>query len=326
MALLTESTFKAPWWLKSSHLQTIWPSLNRPRLKLDISLERINLRDGDFIDLAWHGSEGPLVMIVHGLEGSLESHYATTMLNALNQAGFSTLFMHLRGCSGEPNRLPRSYHSGATEDLLEILEHLHATDRRPDAVVGFSLGGNLLLKYLGESGKNSHLRAAVAVSVPFNLAHAAQRLEQGFSRLYGRYLLRKLLRSHRIKCRNRSLSSPVDLSSIDTIYEFDDKITSVLNGFANADDYYSRCSSRPFLKNISTPTLILHAIDDPFMLPEDAPTLEELGPGITLELSHQGGHVGFVQGSLPWRPEYWLDQRIPAYLKNRLLDDESDSR
>jgi predicted alpha/beta-fold hydrolase len=257
-------------------------------------------------------------MLIHGLEGSHDSHYVTPTLKRLHQAGFSTLFMHLRGCSTEPNRLVRSYHSGASEDLHEILQRLQARQQFPDAIVGFSLGGNLLLKYLSELGSNSCLRTAIAVSVPFNLAHAAARLEQGLSKIYGRYLLDKLKKSYRNKYQKRAFTETVDLSTIQTIYQFDDKITSQVNGFNDADDYYRKCSSGTKLKNILTPTLIIHAEDDPFMYPSNTPTLDQLGPGVRLELCKQGGHVGFIQGNWPFKAEYWLDSRITEYLKDQL--------
>ncbi|MCG8055203.1 MAG: hydrolase [Candidatus Thiodiazotropha endolucinida] len=316
MASVTHTPFKPAWWLKSPHLQTIWPSLFRSRVKLDFRLERIDLRDGDFIDLSWHqGSSGPLVMLIHGLEGSISSHYVTPTLQALHRAGFSTLFMHLRGCSDEPNRLRRSYHSGASEDLKEILELLECRNQIPQAVVGFSLGGNLLLKYLSETGHRSRIGAAVAVSVPFNLSQAATRLEQGLSRIYGRYLLDKLKKSYTEKCQTRGFEEDINLSAIRTIYQFDDNITSRVNGFDDADDYYSKCSSGTKLKEITTPTLIIHALDDPFMYPANVPELDQLGPGVDLELCMNGGHVGFIQGNLPFRAEYWLDKRISHYLK-----------
>ncbi|MBW9256770.1 MAG: hydrolase [Candidatus Thiodiazotropha sp. (ex. Lucinisca nassula)] len=316
MASVNQTPFKPAWWLKSPHLQTIWPSLFRSRVKLNFRAERIDLRDGDFIDLSWHqGSSGPLVMLIHGLEGSISSHYVTPTLQALHQAGFSTLFMHLRGCSDEPNRLQRSYHSGASEDLNEILELLESRNQIPQAVVGFSLGGNLLLKYLSETGHRSRIGAAVAVSVPFNLSQAATRLEQGLSRIYGRYLLDKLKKSYIEKCQIRGFEKTIDLSAIQTIYQFDDKITSRLNGFNDADDYYSKCSSGTKLKEITIPTLIIHALDDPFMFPTNVPGLDQLGPGVDLELCMNGGHVGFIQGNLPFRAEYWLDKRISQYLK-----------
>jgi predicted alpha/beta-fold hydrolase len=203
--------------------------------------------------------------------------------------------MYLCGCSGEPNRLLRSYHSGASEDLNEILELLRSRKQVPDAVVGFSLGGNLLLKYLSEKGNKSVLAAVVAVSIPFNLAHAATRLEQGLSKIYGHYLLGKLKKSYRKKCQLRDLNETIDLSAIRTIYQFNDKITSQANGFKNADDYYSKCSSGTKLKTIHTPTLIIHAVDDPFIYPANTPTLDQLGPSVDLERSMGGGHVGFVE-------------------------------
>jgi predicted alpha/beta-fold hydrolase len=320
---LTNSPFKPAWWLKSPHLQTIWPSLFRPRIKLDIEVERIELNDGDFIDLSWHQAcRGPLVMLIHGLEGTHDSHYVSPILQRLHQAGFSTLFMHLRGCGAEPNRLLRSYHSGASEDLHEILQILQARKQFPDAIIGISLGGNLLLKYLSERGSNSSLRAAIAVSVPFNLAHAAARLEQGFSKIYGRYLLDKLKKSYQNKYQKRAFTEAVDLSTIRTIYQFDDKITSKVNGFKDAEDYYRKCSSGTKLKNIHTPTLIIHAEDDPFMYPANIPTHDQLGPGVHLELCKHGGHVGFIQGNLPFRAEYWLDRRITEYLKQQLKPEQ----
>ncbi len=321
MAQLIQSEFKAPWWLLSPHLQTIWPTLFRNSPQLDLRRERIELHDGDFIDLAWHDTQGPLVLLLHGLEGSLDSHYATTLIVALSKAGFRPLFMHLRGCGGEPNRLLCSYHSGATQDLIEVLEVLSARGHAPQAAIGISLGGNLLLKYLGETGTHSQFAAAVAVSVPFDLESASMRLEQGVSRIYGRYLLRKLLNSYAKKCHALHICGVEGYPSIRSIYEFDDRITSIQNGFADAKDYYSRCSCAQFLKQITTPTLILHAQDDPFMQPEDVPGLQDLGPGVSLELSDQGGHVGFVQGRFPWRPIYWLDFRIPAFLKHALAQD-----
>ena len=314
MNAMMESEFKPAWWLKSPHLQTIWPTLMRRRRKLVVESERIELRDGDFIDLAWYRGDGPLVLLIHGLEGSLESHYAAPMLQRLKAAGFSTVFMHLRGCSSEPNRLDRSYHSGASEDLAEVLETLRLRGEGPAAAVGFSLGGNLLLKYLGESADSAGLAAAVAVSVPFRLDIASRHLQHGAARIYGRYLLNNLLAGYRRKFSDRPDPLGVKLSGIDSVYAFDERITAPLNGFAGADDYYRRCSSIRFLRDILTPTLILHARDDPLMTPEVIPESSQLGPGITLEVTPRGGHVGFVSGSLPWRPGYWIEQRIPEFL------------
>ena len=317
---IQNSDFTPAWWLKSPHLQTIWPSLFRPRRQLEVSWERMELSDGDFIDLAWRRTEGPLVLMIHGLEGSLESHYAFPMLAHLEQAGFSTLFMHLRGCGREPNRHARSYHSGATEDLAEVLTQLAIRGERPDALLGISLGGNLLLKYLGETGQRALTHRAVAISVPFRLKSAANRLQEGFSKVYDRYLLGKLKRSYQEKFAQRP--SPLDLSigSIESLYQFDQQVTAPLNGFDSADDYYRRCSCFSFLKQIVTPTLILHASDDPLMHPDVVPQASDLGPGVCLELSSHGGHVGFIQGGIPGRPDYWLEQRVIRFLKQKSAD------
>ncbi len=317
-ARVVRSEFEAAWWLRSPHLQTLWPSLLRPAQTLDVSWERLELADGDFIDLAWRRGPGPLVLLIHGLEGSLSSHYAVPMMKALEREGFGSVFMHLRGCGREPNRLERSYHSGASEDLAEVLELLAARGERPDALIGISLGGNLLLKYLGERGGEARARAAVAISVPFRLERASAQMERGFSRLYGRHLLNKLMRSYRRKFNDRAAPRGIRLERIDSIRQFDQQVTAPLHGFADAHDYYRRCSCIGFLRGIEIPTLILHSADDPLMDPGVVPQLADLGPGVTLELSRRGGHVGFIQGSLPGRPSYWLEQRVPAYLRRQL--------
>jgi len=325
MGSIHPSSFRPAWWLPTAHLQTLWPTFFRPRPTLALTPERLELADGDFLDLAWTAvNGGPLVLVIHGLEGNLESHYARSTLAALHAAGLHAVFMHLRGCSGEPNRLARSYHSGATEDLAAVLTHIERTRRVPvQAVVGFSLGGNLLLKYLGEQGEACPLRAAVAVSVPFRLGDAARRLEWGLSRLYRRHLMGRLRDSYLRKHAARPPPLAVDVRRLHGFYDFDDRITAPLNGFAGADDYYARCSSRGYLRAITTPTLVIHALDDPFMFPDTVPTVQELGPGITLELSARGGHVGFVEGALPGRGHYWTDQRIPDFLARHFLPDPS---
>ncbi|MEZ5452915.1 MAG: hydrolase [Thiothrix sp.] len=320
MTQIQQSTFRPAWWLKSPHLQTLWPVFFRQRPKLDLQHERVELADGDFIDLAWHPrADSPLVLVIHGLEGSLESHYAQTLLQALHKAGFASVFMHLRGCSGTPNRHASSYHSGRTADVAEVLAHLRKTSRMPNAAVGFSLGGNLILKYAGETGAASGLQAIIAVSVPFQLQECARKLEQGFARVYGQYLLGKLKTAYRRKFSQREQPLQVNPNKLGTIFDFDDQITAPLNGFADAEDYYTRSSSRQFLPRIQTPTLIIHARDDPFMYPATAPTEDMLSDQVTLELATHGGHVGFVAGKTPWNTQYWLEQRITTWLQERQL-------
>jgi predicted alpha/beta-fold hydrolase len=310
MGSIKRSSFRPAWWLPGPHLQTLWPSLSRPRPRPDLTRRRIELADGDFVDLAIGHGNGPRVLVIHGLEGGLESHYAATLVARLEHDGFQPIFLFLRGCSDEPNRLDRAYHSGATEDLAEVLAVL-GTDPQgpPTAAVGFSLGANLLLKYLGETPRPS-VACAVAVSVPFVLRDAMLRLDIGLSRIYQRYLLGKLQASVRRKFANRPFPLDVDLDAIRDFNTFDDSITAPLNGFAGVFDYYSRASCRQYLPNIGTPTLIIHALDDPFMFPTTVPQEHELGPGVTLELAAQGGHVGFIAGRWPWRAHYWLEDRI----------------
>lgn len=318
------SSYRAPWWLKSPHLQTILPTLMRKRPKLEFIWERLELKDGDFIDLAWYPRpQAPLVLMMHGLEGSLHSHYAATLVQTLYQAGFSVVFMLLRGRGLEPNRLAKSYHSGASADLAEVITQLKARGQMPAAAVGVSLSANLLLKYLGETQAKSGLKAAVAISTPFQLAVCAKKLEQGFAKVYGQYLLKQLKDSYRTKFEILPEPKPIDLDSIQTIYQFDNQITAPFNNFANAADYYQRSSSAQFLGKIQTPTLIIHALDDPFMRPSIIPKPEQTSASVSLEITEQGGHVGFITGTSPWNLRYWLDERVPAWLSAQILDQQA---
>lgn len=315
------SSYRAPWWLKSPHLQTILPTLMRKRPQLAFTWERLELKDGDFIDLAWYPRpQAPLVLMMHGLEGSLNSHYASTLVQAVYQAGFSVVFMLLRGRGLEPNRLAKSYHSGASADLAEVLAQLQARGQMPAAAVGVSLSANLLLKYLGEMGTRSDLKAAVAISTPFQLAVCAKKLEQGFARVYGQYLLKQLKDSYRTKFQRLPEPKPLALNTLTSIYQFDEQVTAPFNGFANAADYYQRSSSAQFLGKIQIPTLIIHALDDPFMRPSIVPSPEQTSASVSLEITEHGGHVGFMSGTAPWKLRYWLDERVPAWLHSQLLE------
>lgn len=319
MSSICKSSFKPAWWLPGPHLQTIWPVLFRKRPELPIQVERVELPEQDFLDIAWlnTSADEPLIMVLHGLEGSIDSHYAAGLLHTLSGAGFNLVFMHFRGCSGEPNRLARGYHSGETGDLSLVVEHVEYKAKKPiSAIVGFSLGGNVLLKWLGEHRQSATLRKAVAVSVPFRLDHCADRLDQGLSKLYRNYLLRKLRGSYKRKFSLIRSPLRVDVDNLKSFRAFDDKVTAPLHGFANVDDYYTRSSSLQFLRWIRTKTLLLHALDDPFMLPETTPLASDLSPSVMLEITDHGGHVGFVTGPTPWQARYWLDERILSYLSD----------
>ncbi len=321
------SAFQPAWWLRSRHAQTLFPALCRRHVQLPLRRQRLELPDGDFLDLDWAlptsdqtppADDAPLVLLLHGLQGSSRSSYIRGLLRALTAAGLRALVMHFRGCSGEMNRLPRSYHSGETTDLAYVVAELQTQHPGvPLMAVGYSLGGNVLLKWLGETGSDNPLHAAVAVSVPYHLARAADDLNRGFARLYQRHLVTSLCRGLR---RKRQLVPMLPelrdeaIGRLRSFWEFDDAVTAPLHGFAGVHDYYTRSSSGPYLRHIRVPTLLLHARDDPFMSPGALPTAEQLGPTVTFECSDRGGHVGFVAGGNPLRPRYWLEERIPGYL------------
>lgn len=320
---MSNHEFKPAWWLINPHLQTIWPAVWRSDVKqLTLERERIELPDGDFLDLDWMGKNksGPLVIILHGFEGSIESHYAKGMLQTIGEAGWRGVFMHFRGCSGEPNRLTRGYHSGETSDIDYIVKVLRAREEGVVlAAIGYSLGGNILLKWLGETAEKNPLKAAIAISVPFDLHKAADKIGKGFSRFYEWYLIK--CATDRLLNKFQTITAPIDAESlidVQDIRDFDNKYTVPLHGFQSVDEYYTRCSSRHYLKTINVPTLLIQAKDDPFMTEEVIPSSEELSPNVKLEVSERGGHVGFISGKYPWRPEYWLEKRIPDFLRDYL--------
>lgn len=308
------TTFKPAWWLTHPHGQTIWPTVFRPKIKnLALTRERFELDDGDFVDLDWAGNgNGPIVLLLHGIEGSIHSPYAKGMLVALLQQGLRGVFMHFRSCSGEPNRLARFYHSGDTQDIAEVLQALMQREPATQfAAIGFSLGGNALLKYLGETGDRNRLSAAVAISVPYELSIVASKMNRGFAKLYQWHFLKSL----RARLNKKNI---VPARMPTTFREFDDDFTAPLHGFLNAEDYYQKSSARQFLSAIQVPTLLLHAKDDPFLTPEVIPLSDELSDKIILEITEKGGHVGFVEGMFPWCASYWLERRVPAFLANYL--------
>ena len=311
------SLFKPAWWLPGAHAQTIWPSLMRTPIEIETREERLTLPDGDFIDLEWTMNESDKkIIVLHGLEGSIESSYARGILKAIQDQGWQAVFMHFRGCSGEHNIEDRSYHSGETSDIRFLIDTL--TTRDPNVrlcAIGYSLGGNALLKYLGETRNDSKLESAVTVSVPYKLERCSQKLKKGFSRIYQRHLVSRLLNKTRDKFIDRQ--PPFDLSQLHrwkTFQLFDHHVTAPLHGFESGHDYYTQCSSYQFLKYITTPALLIHALDDPFMTRDVIPKPEDLSESIQLELSNHGGHVGFVSGNTPWNAKYWLEQRIPEFL------------
>lgn len=321
---IIKSAFRPPWWAKNRHVQTIWPRFLQRRKAVDLSWQRLELEDGDFVDLAWTPQPQKvkgIAVLFHGLEGSVKSHYANDMLSVLHQEGWRAVMMHFRGCSGESNRLPRAYHSGDTGDALSLLQHLEEKfPHLPKVGLGFSLGANMLLKLLGEHPGQSWLKGAVAISPPFRLANCSESISQGFSRFYQKYLLNSmceklLLKMQKIDYRHLMQAPAEKVKSLRSFYDFDQLITAPLHGFKSAEEYYQKCSAVEFSNKIQTPTLILHAKDDPFMNEAVVPMAEELSPSVTLELSDNGGHVGFLQGN-PWNSRVWLHERVPQFFQD----------
>ncbi len=314
---IVKSDFKPAWWLNNPHLQTLWPTFFKKRPELNLENHRLELDDGDFIDISATQDiqQKPIILLLHGLEGTLESHYAKPLIKLLDDNGYGVCFMHFRGCSGEINRLKRSYHSGDSADLQTVIEHIKTQyHQSPFAVIGFSLGGNVLLKWLGEQKQGASTTTAIAVSVPFRLRDAADRLEKSFSRVYQKHLISSCQNKYKAKDSKISLGLVEDIERVNTFFEFDDKITAPLHGFENAEHYYTKSSSHQFLSTIEKPTLILHAEDDPFMWKSTPPKANEISESVSFELSKSGGHVGFISGKYPWAANYWADQRILKWL------------
>lgn len=328
--MLIQSTFKPAWWLNNPHLQTLYPALLRKPINPVLKRERLLTADDDFIDVDFCGEgDQPLVILLHGLTGSSQSVYIKGLQQALLQQGLRSAALNFRGCSGEYNHSSRCYHSGETGDIDFLYRTLRA--REPDtqmAAVGFSLGGNVLLKWLGEQGSDVQLFAATAVSVPLVLSACASKLDSGFSKLYRASLLRELkeylhLKQQHLESLGKTAEAEIirqigDLDNINSFWQYDDRVIAKLYDFANVEDYYQRSSSRQFLKAITVPTLLIQAQDDPFMTPAVIPDISELSSSMSLESTQAGGHVGFISGNNPLQPEYWLEQRIPEFLQEQL--------
>ncbi|MEE8388717.1 MAG: hydrolase [Acidiferrobacterales bacterium] len=315
---IVQSQFKPAWWCRNPHLQTLWPlAVKPPHPKLN--RERIELPDGDFIDLDWTTNKNdPVVLVIHGLEGSAHSHYARRILHTLPDKGYRGVLMHFRGSSGEPNRLPRAYHSGETGDLNYIFDLLSDRHESLHAIIAYSLGGNVLLKWLGEKQNKTLDIKAIAVSVPFVLSELADHMNKGFPRVYQRYLVKSLHKTFEAKSRIVDLHLTTEqIEKLRSFWEFDDKVTARLHGFTGAKDYYNKSSSRQFLIRINTPTLVIQAKDDPFMSSNVIPDAHELSDSVTLELTEHGGHVGFISGGTPRRPQFWIEDRIIKYLADK---------
>lgn len=322
--MIKNSTFKPAWWLTSCHLQTMAAKLLRRNQAITVISETIELPDGDFVDLAWTEQPEaallkPIVYVLHGLEGSIDSHYAKGMMAAIKAKGWIGVLMHFRGCSGRPNRHGPSYHSGATWDVHYCTDFLKARfANRSLAIIGFSLGGNVLTRYLSED-PNSPFDCAAVVCAPLHLASCSDRIGKGFSKIYQKYLVDMLKNSthEKIKLDLISHLNINELTNIKTLYDFDDKVTAPINGFESADDYYEKASGLYVLDKIQKPTLIIHALDDPFLCHEYLQQLPTEHQHINFEISETGGHVGFISGNNPFKPQYWLENRVLDFFEQQ---------
>jgi predicted alpha/beta-fold hydrolase len=319
--------YRPAWWLPGAHLRTIWGKLSRRPFSAATRMERWDTPDGDFLDLQRleAPSGRPRLVVLHGLEGSPRSHYARGLASEASRRGWAADVIVFRSCGGEPNRALRSYHSGETTDLDFVVRRLvDAAPDRPLVFAGVSLGGNVLLKWLGERGGElpPQVVAAAAVSVPYDLARGARRIDRGFSRVYQALFLRTLRRKAREKCeRFPDCLRPEAIDRARSLYEFDDAVTAPVHGFRDAEDYYTQSSSIRFLARIRTPTLLLSAADDPFL---PATVLDEVreivrdNPALHAEFVERGGHVGFISGTVPWRPFYYAEWRATEFLEHQL--------
>ena len=319
--------FQSAAWLPGPHLGTVYASVARPFPRPRFRRERWDLPDGDFVDvdrLEGARRSAPILLISHGLEGNSRASYVRGLAAAASRRGFAVAAWNFRGCSGEPNRLLRQYHSGDTGDLGAVVGRLSAEDPdRPIALAGFSLGGNQLVKWLGEQGDDlpAAVRSAVAISVPFDLALCATALDgPGFwPWVYRERFLRRLRR----KALRKAADHPgrIDAAAVrrtTTFSAYDGLVTAPLHGFESAEDYWTRSSSAQFVAGVRRPLLLLSADDDPLVpvrsLPVDA---AGRNPAVTLEVTSGGGHVAFVSGA-PWRPVFWAEERAMDFLADGL--------
>lgn len=315
--------YRPAWWIPGAHAQTLWGKFFRPRPRLPATLERWDTPDGDFLELYRVAGESGAARLVllHGLEGNIRSHYVGAFFEEARRRGWQANLIVFRGCGTELNHAARFYHSGETTDLAFVLDRLEAEDPRgPIVLAGVSLGGNVLLKFLGERGDRVSrlIVAAAAISVPFDLERGAHFIATGFSRIYDRHFL-STLRDKALRKLERypGLFSREQLARARTLVEFDDAVTAPVHGFLDAHDYYSRSSSLNWLSGIRVPTFLLSAVDDPFLPAAVLDEVREVARAnacLTLEFTPNGGHVGFVGGRWPWHPIYYAERRASEFL------------
>jgi predicted alpha/beta-fold hydrolase len=324
----------APVWLAGGHAQTIYPFL-LPRASIRYRRERVDAPDSDFWDLDWLDAEpaastpianpaSPVVVLFHGLEGGSRSHYALALMSRLASMGWRGVVPHFRGCGGEPNRHPRAYHSGDYEEIDAMLVTIHrrvraVTPEAPLYAVGVSLGGSALLNWLGRAGRDASrlITAAAAVSAPIDLTAAGIAIGEGLNRVYSYHFLWTLRpKSMAMAQRFPGLLEPDRLRRVRSMYDFDDAVTAPLHGFDGAADYWYRASSKPWLRHIGIPTLVLNARNDPFVPGASLPGSTEVAQDVLLEQPQHGGHAGFLTNPFPGNLQ-WLPQRLIQFFRNR---------
>ncbi|MFS2135392.1 YheT family hydrolase [Duganella sp. Dugasp56] len=308
--------YTAPLWLPSGHLQTIYPATCIAKPAVRFRRERWDAPDGDFVDVDFvDGQPGqPFVVLFHGLEGSSDSHYARALMADVVARGWSGAVPHFRGCSGEPNRAPRFYHSGDAEEIDWVIRRLHARSQGKFYAAGVSLGGNALLRWLGESQHRADfVDAACSVSAPLDLAQGGASLSSGFNMIYTRMFLQTL----KPKCVAKLQQFPglfeLDkLHAARDLYEFDNVVTAPLHGYRNTEDYWDRASAKHVLGDITVPTLVLNARNDPFLPGRHLP--QRAAANVVLDYPAHGGHVGFAVGGLPGKLD-WLPRRLIHFME-----------
>jgi hypothetical protein len=317
---LPAPAYRPPRWLPGGHLQTIYPYFLLKQPLPTLRRERWDTPDGDVIDVDWLDgpADAPLVILFHGLEGCSRSHYARALLSALQARGWRGAVPHFRGCGGEPNRLPRAYHSGDFAEIDWVLRRLAAAAPAvPRYAAGVSLGGNALLKWLAVEGERAAqvIDAAAAVSAPMDLMAAGLGLARGFNRLYTWNFLRTLKRKSLAKLnRFPGLFDRTALLQARTMYDFDNVVTAPLHGFRDTDDYWTRASTRNELHRIRLPTLIVHARNDPFLPGQYLPHAGHVSAWVRMDFPRAGGHAGFVSGPFPGHLR-WLPGRLLGFFQ-----------
>lgn len=323
MPIIHHSSYQAPYWLPNRHLQTIYPNVLRQVNDVNYQRERIDTPDGDFLDLDWckHPSNSTrrLVVISHGLEGAAQRTYVKGMVQAFSRQHWDALAWNYRGCSGEDNRLLKAYHSGATYDLATVLQHVQEQHIYQEIVlIGFSLGGNLTLKYLGEQSNSLSplIRKSVVFSAPVDLSSCGDELNKPHNFIYARRFLRTLKRKLQTKIQQHPQAFDKDiLKQVKTLRDFDNLYTAPVHGFVNAQDYYDQCSARHFLDKITIPTLIVNAMNDTFLAPLCYPKAQvEQLEHVYLETPEKGGHCGFT--SRDKTGNYWSENRALAFVNH----------